>query len=235
MSANLKSAQASSLSVKLCSILKFLSVVVLLLTTALPSVAIEPVSAACDTITDAINGHEYVDLGLSVKWATCNVGANSPSDYGNYYAWGETTTKEIYTDENSKTYGKDLLDIAGNSEYDAARACWGETWRLPTKEEMEELWDKCTWTWTTQDDHNGFVVTGPSGNSIFLPAASGSFEGMSPDYIGVFGDYWCSTPYRGDALVRNFYNAYSLSFYDLSSNVAYCCRCLGQTIRPVSD
>lgn len=99
-----------------------------------------------------INGHEYVDLGLpsGLKWATCNVGANSPSEYGDYYAWGETTTKTSYTYENSKTYNKKIGDIGGNASYDAARANWGGTWRMPTKEEFDELLNKCTCTWTTQ-------------------------------------------------------------------------------------
>ena len=72
-----------------------------------------------------INGHECVDLGLSVKWATCNVGASSPTEYGNYYAWGETVTKSEYTKKNCKTYGISMGDISGNSSYDAARANWG--------------------------------------------------------------------------------------------------------------
>uniref|UniRef100_UPI0025B2398C PEGA domain-containing protein n=2 Tax=uncultured Muribaculum sp. TaxID=1918613 RepID=UPI0025B2398C len=91
---------------------------------------------AVSTTGNTINGHEYVDLGLSVKWAACNVGASSPEDYGNYYAWGETATKAEYTESNSKTYGKTMGDISGNPQYDAARANWGGTWRLPTKAEF---------------------------------------------------------------------------------------------------
>ena len=101
------------------------------------------------------NGYGYVDLGLSVKWATYNVGANSPEEYGNYYAWGETTTKTSYTEENCSTYGKSIGSIAGNSTYDVARALWGGGWRLPTKEEFEELRDRCTWNWTTYKGVNG--------------------------------------------------------------------------------
>ncbi len=80
-------------------------------------------------------GHEYVDLGLSVKWATCNVGATKPEEYGNYYAWGETATKSEYTEDNSLTYGKQMRDISGNAQYDAATANWGGTWRMPTNDE----------------------------------------------------------------------------------------------------
>ncbi len=93
------------------------------------------------------NSYEYVDLGLSVKWATCNVGADSPSDYGDYFAWGEPETKKEYID----TWGKGMGGIAGNPQYDAARANWGGTWRLPTADEMKELIDKCKWEWTTYE------------------------------------------------------------------------------------
>ena len=138
-------------------------------------------------------GHGYVDLGLSVKWATCNVGASKPEDYGNYYAWGETTTKSSYTEENSKTYGKQMNDIKGNSQYDAARANWGGTWRLPTQEELEELNNKCTWKWTTQNGVKGFKLTSKTnGNSIFFPAA-GYCQGTKIYNIGGYGYYWSST------------------------------------------
>ena len=93
------------------------------------------------------DGHEYVDLGLpsGLKWATCNVGASKPEDFGNYYAWGETSPKDEYTEDNCSTYEKQINDISGNAQYDAARANWGGKWRLPTKSEMQELRYKCTW------------------------------------------------------------------------------------------
>ena len=152
------------------------------------------------------NGHEWVDLGLSVKWATCNVGASSPSAYGNYYAWGEISTKTEYHKKNSKTYNKSMSDIAGNPNYDAARANWGGSWRMPTKAEFKELIDKCTWTWTSQGGHNGYKVTGKNGNSIFLPAAGKrgdtgrlTLNDSPPDFSSIrnanrFGEYWSSTP-----------------------------------------
>ena len=176
-----------------------------------------------------VNGHEYVDLGLSVKWATCNLGANKPEDYGNYYAWGETTTKYSYTESNSKTYGKSMGDIAGNSSYDAARANWGGKWRLPTKTEMQELIDKCTWTWTTQNGVKGYKVTGPSGASIFLPAA-GFRIGSSLYYAGSDGNYWSSTPnenYDGRAC--------DLFFYSSIHGVDYGSRDFGRSVRPISE
>ena len=176
------------------------------------------------------NGHEYVDLGLSVKWATCNVGANKPEDYGNYYAWGETSTKSTYYNNNSKTYGKRMNDIKGNSQYDAARANWGGTWRLPTKAELEELKNKCTWKWTTQNGVNGYKVTGPNGNSIFLPAA-GYRSGSSLRYDGDYGGYWSSTPYDDN----DDYGAYTLYFLNGSGLVSYYNRYYGLTVRPITE
>lgn len=153
-----------------------------------------------------INGHEYVDLGLSVKWATCNVGANKPEDYGNYYAWGETSTKSSYTSDNSKTYGKLMNDIKGNSQYDAARANWGGSWRLPTKAELEELEDKCTWEWTKHNGVKGYKVTGPNGNSIFLPAA-GYRNGSSLYGVGSKGYYGSSTPNNSNLACSLYFNS----------------------------
>ena len=184
---------------------------------------------AVRAITGVHNGHEWVDLGLSVLWATCNVGASSPSDYGNYYAWGETKTKSSYTKENSKTYNVDMPDISGEPKYDAATANWGEGWRMPTKEELDELVDKCGWQWTTQGGHNGYKVTGPNGNSIFLPAA-GWRAGTSLDRTGGNGYYWSSTPLGGSTQ-----SAYRLYFYSGNHNVDWNYRRFGRSVRPVSD
>ena len=176
------------------------------------------------------DGHEYVDLGLSVKWATCNVGANKPEDYGNYYAWGETSTKSSYTKSNSKTYGKQMNDIKGNSQYDAARANWGGTWRLPTKAELEELKNKCTWTWTAQNGVKGYKVTGPNGNSIFLPAA-GDPNGSSLHADGSYGYCWSSTPDDDDL----DYYAYYLIFCGGGKDVSCSHRFSGFTVRPITE
>ena len=185
------------------------------------------------------NGHAYVDLGLSVKWATCNIGASSPSAYGDYFAWGETTTKETYYSSNCPTYGlsysslqsQGYIDGEGNltSQYDAARANWGGSWRMPTYDELNELRTKCTWTWTTQNSVNGYKVTGPSGASIFLPAA-GSRGGSSLYDAGSCGYYWSSTPYGGLD-----YLAYYLLF-DSSYHYMNCYdRYDGQSVRPVIE
>lgn len=175
-------------------------------------------------------GHGYVDLGLSVKWATCNVGATSPEDYGDYFAWGETETKSTYTEGNSKTNGKSMGDIAGNSSYDAATANWGGDWRMPTEKEMRELIDKCTWTWTTQNGVKGYKVTSKTnGNSIFLPAA-GVRYGSSLYFAGSLGYYWSSSPNEG--FDRSAYRLYFLS--DIHGMSSYG-RGDGLSVRPVVE
>ena len=175
------------------------------------------------------NGHNWVDLGLSVKWATCNVGANKPEDYGDYYAWGETKTKSEYWVDNSVTYDKSFSDIKGDSRYDAARANWGGSWRLPTEAELNELKNKCRWKWTTQNGVNGYKVTGPNGNSIFLPAA-GYRYGSSLYYAGEYGYYWSSTPDES-----NTYGAYYLYFTSGLHYVGWSYRGYGRSVRPVTE
>ena len=184
--------------------------------------------------TTYVNGYAAVDLGLSVKWATVNIGAESPEDYGNYYAWGETEAKDSYTSSNSVTYGVDMDDIAGDAEYDAATANWGSSWRMPTYDEMEELVDNCTWTWTTENGVNGYLVTGPNTNSIFLPAA-GNRNGTSLYNAGSDGVYWSSTPIGSDDAFNLGYvvNGHSISIS--GPGVGYSFRYLGRTVRPVSE
>ena len=186
--------------------------------------------AAAHATTGTLNGHEWVDLGLSVLWATCNVGASSPSDYGNNYAWGETKTKSSYTEENSKTYNVDMPDISGKPKYDAATANWGGGWRMPTKEELKELVDNCSWQWTSKGGHRGCKVTGPNGSSIFLPAVGWRYR-TSLDYVGHVGFYLSSTPYGSN----NAQSAYGLRFYDVGHSVDWGDRSRGQSVRPVLD
>ena len=179
--------------------------------------------------TNTINGHEWVDLGLSVKWATCNVGASSPSDYGDYFAWGEISTKSSYTIDNSKTYNKHMGDIAGISQYDAASANWGGTWRMPTEKELQELSDQCTWTWTSQGGHSGYRVTSKTnGNSIFLPAA-GFRHRKSLYNVGSYGHYWSAGPYSNTNGCYLYFNS-SYVYPQNYSNRAY-----GFSVRPVSE
>ncbi len=192
-----------------------------------------------------INGHEYVDLGLSVKWATCNVGAERPSDSGDYFAWGEITPKSEYTEENSVTFNKIMRDtpvrnmlwrsvknqrdISGDSRYDAARANWGGTWRLPTVDEIDEFIEKCECKWTTQDGHNGYLVTGPNGKSIFLPAA-GWRSSFSLNDVDEYGSCWSSTPNEDGT-----HGAYCLYFNSGEFDWGWDDRDCGCTVRPVSD
>ena len=145
---------------------------------------------------------DYVDLGLpsGIKWATKNLGASKPSDYGDYYAWGETEPKANYSWETYKWVMKDNLtkynDTDGKTSLDpaddAATAKLGSSWRIPTSAEIAELLnpDNCTWTWITQDDVNGYEVKSKkNGNSIFLPAA-GARMGSELIEAGSFSGYW---------------------------------------------
>ncbi len=194
----------------------------------------EPQEEQKEETGGTINGHEYVDLGLpsGLLWATCNVGATNPEDYGNYYAWGETETKSDYYWNSSITYGKEIGDISGNATYDAAYANWGGTWRMPTDNEIYELISKCTWTWTTQGGHNGYKVIGPNGNSIFLPAAGGRYDGSSLDSAGSRGVYWSSTPNESDTAFACglLYNSGSYGGYGRYDNFS---RGSGRSVRPV--
>ena len=181
-------------------------------------------------VSGKISGHYYVDLGLSVKWADRNIGALSSSAYGEYFAWGETETKDEYTTETSITYGVEMDDIAGDAEYDAATANWGSKWRMPTEDEFEELLENCSWVWTSRNGFNGYLVTGPNTNSIFLPAA-GYRYGDSLDSAGSSGNYWSSTPCGSAHYVNylNFGSGYHAVIYDTHG------RSDGCSVRPVSE
>ncbi len=188
-----------------------------------------------------LNGHEWVDLGLSVKWATCNVGASSPGDDGDYYAWGETSTKSRYDwdscfdclDSTGDSWGTYKIGgqtrITPTSGHDTARENWGSTWRMPTDAENEELRNKCKWTWTSKNGHNGYTVTGPNGNSIFLPAA-GCRDRTDSYSVGMFGYYWSSTlssSYSNSARYLDFYSRHH------RTNDSY--RMHGNSVRPVTE
>jgi len=175
-----------------------------------------PTGLTCD-----FKGHEYVDLGLSVKWAAMNIGAEKISDPGCYYAWGETDHKNDYTWSEYK-YGPSAEEITKycftdgslrlGTEDDAATVNWGGAWRMPTSFEWEELCDSrnCTWEWTIVDDTPGCRITskreGYTDKSIFLPAA-GYFRGRSIEGAGKSAYYWSSTrnvPFTDRALCLYF-------------------------------
>ena len=183
------------------------------------------------------NGHAWVDLGLpsGKKWATCNVGATSPEEYGDYFAWGETTTKSDYSScltyglSESELQSQGYIDSEGNLTYDAATANWGGDWRMPTYDELNELRNRCTWTWTTQNGVNGYKVIGPSGASIFLPAA-GCRHGSSLSSAGSDGCYWSSTPHEYSDI-----SAYSLCLDSYNPIMSYYIRYYGLSVRPVLE
>ena len=212
------------------------------------------VFAACDKSDEPKNGSnnndsnnddpkndtkEAVDLGLpsGLKWATCNVGATSPEEYGDYYAWGETTTKETYSWDTYKhgdgetfskyntTDGKTTLEASD----DAATTNWGSAWRMPTDGEWTELRENCEWIWTDSYQTTGvagYWVTGKNGNTIFLPAAgyrySGSLSGAG------YGIYWSSSLLTDDP-----YYAWFAYFNSGIVYRNYGDRYYGRSVRPV--
>mgnify|MGYP001062291012 CR=1 FL=1 len=192
-----------------------------------------PLSAIDHAATPQPAVGEAVDLGLSVKWASHNVGAASPEQYGGYYAWGETEEKTVYSEDSYAYYksGTGYVPIGDNisgTPYDVARVKWGGVWRMPTLDEIKELINKCTWKWTTYKGVNGQLVTGPNGNSIFLPVAGVRWD----EYLyneGSYGGYWSGTLGSGSE-----YDAYYLFFY---SGYGYCgnSRECSHTVRPVTE
>ena len=200
--------------------------------------------------TGETNGHIWVDLGLpsGTKWATCNVGASTPTGYGDYFAWGETSTKENYGWSsyrycNGDDYNALLSKYCNNAEYgnngftdnlttleasdDAATANWGSGWRMPTNIEMNELNTNCTVTWTTQNGVNGCLFTGPNGNSIFLPAA-GDRHRSDLYNAGSYGNYWSSSLYSSYT-----YHAWYLYFGSGNCNMYDYGRYNGLSVRAV--
>ena len=178
--------------------------------------------------SDPYNGHEYVDLGLpsGLKWATCNVGANKPKDYGEYFAWGETKPKNSYTEGNSVTYKQEIEAFSGNQQYDAATANWGGSWRMPTKEEIEELRDNCTYRWTGDGAE---FTSKKNGSKLFFPAAGGR-DGTGLGDQGFCGFYWSALPSGGTK------SAWCLAFLSKGSFVRDGSRRgFGFPVRPVAE
>lgn len=189
-----------------------------------------------------VDNDKWVDLGLSVLWASRNLGAQSPNNYGDYYAWGEVTTSQRYnwysyefsiyvTDEKPAYWTGAYIgdDISGTS-YDAASKNWGGGARMPTLDEIKELIEKCTAETGSLNGTPGKYFTGPNGNTIFLPFAGG--YGDKQENYGKFGGYWSSTLYPGNANAW----AYSLSIspnYDPSWGTSM--RYYGHSIRPVKS
>ena len=179
---------------------------------------------------------QAVDLGLpsGTKWASCNVGATKPEEYGGYYAWGETETKTTYDwstykhcDGSSSTCHDLGSDIAG-TKYDVAHVKWGGSWMMPSEEQQDELINNCTYEWTTVNGVEGGKFTGTNGGSIFFPSA-GDRSDSGFYNVGSNGYYWSSTqdPSGAD-------DAYGLNFYSGGSYSGSYGRYNGFTVRPVS-
>ena len=190
---------------------------------------------------------KYVDLGLPsrLKWATCNLGATKPEAFGDYYAWGETTTKSKYSWSNynwceedghhitkyctNATYGnKGFVDGKSTLEAadDVATVKLGSSWRMPTADEIKELIDKCNWEWTQLNGVKGYRVTGPNSKSIFLPAAGFRRESTLMD-AGSRGLYWSSSLCSACRDAKDL--AFGSDHHELKDGVRNC----GFSVRPV--
>ena len=215
------------------------------------NIVIMPELAVTGTGGGGGDEHAYVDLGLpsGLLWATCNVGANAPEEYGDYFAWGETQPKSTYKWSNYQYYydGIWVTKYCNNSDYgyngftdnlttllpedDAAAANWGGNWRMPTKEEFQELYNNTTHTWTTQNGVNGRLFTAANGNSLFLPAAGFRYDSSLYE-AGSHGNYWSSL-----LLLRTEDPYYAWFFYFDSDGtyVNYDARRIGHSVRAVRE
>ena len=193
--------------------------------------------------------HEWVDLGLpsGTLWATCNVGATAPEEYGDYFAWGETAPKDYYDWSTYKwcngsyntltkyctysSYGyngfvDNMTEL--DPEDDVAYVNWGASWRMPSLEQIQELCNSCSWQWTQRNGVSGQLVTGPNGNTMFLPAAGGRWYD-SLYYAGSDGYYWSRTLYSGSPDYAVYLDFSSGGWYDWGSGRRYS----GPTVRAV--
>lgn len=174
-------------------------------------------------------GRRMVDLGLPshTLWANINLGASSSDDSGDYYAWGETATKSVFS-SNNYTCQTSVTDIAG-SNIDAAHVNWGGLWRMPTRDDVSELLS-CTWTEVTKYGRPMYKVVGPSGDSIFI-AKRGSMSGSSVANDGMRASFWTSNLNVSDGYAKD--NAYGTSFYGSNRAVDAVARYMGYTVRPI--
>ena len=192
--------------------------------------------------------NEYVDLGLpsGLKWAKCNVGAATETDYGDYFMWGSTTpnTADECTwakapfNNGDPYYNADAFKLMKDTvcpngilakEYDAATQIMGGSWRMPTKDELKELLDNTTNEWTQVDGVNGRKFTGSNGNSIFIPA-SGYCNDGSVYNVGYGGYVWSSS-----LRTSNPYDAWYLYFYSSNCSMSNSNRCNGRSVRGVRN
>ena len=192
---------------------------------------------------NSINGHYWVDLGLSVRWSTRNIGASSYDKPGDYYAWGETSVKETYTQENCKTNSV-TFDIQGNPNYDPAAAKWGNGWRMPTIDEIVELVLNCDWTWICTEKYLGALgVSKKNGESIFLPVAGYMINSKTVDNV-LAGCYWSANHdfkyFDNQAKGLTFISTAIATYHgpkdkEVAFNDPEFQKCCGLLIRPVID
>lgn len=183
------------------------------------------------TLWAYMGGHMYVDLGLpsGTLWSVCNMGADKPEEFGSYYAWGETSTKSSYN-WNTYSIGTELDSLPVlDDAHDAAAANWGYGWRMPSREDFDEIVTYCTKAWTTRNNVYGYLITGPNGNSMFLPASGGRGDGNIYE-SGSCGFYWLNSVYTSDTQFAWGFLLDSDSFSETSYYRMY-----GQTIRPVCN
>ena len=189
-----------------------------------------------------VNDHEYVDLGLPSgrKWATHNVGASQPEEYGDYYAWGEDITYYYYTTSGDLVwrndwpngYEEDTYEANVGEIFDTATLVFGEPWRTPTKADWEELMNtqNCTWEWKTINNVHGFAVTSKvNDRGIFLPVG-GYYSYKTLDGVGTIGSYWSSTKVE-----QSTTRAWSVDMFSFGPELINAGRYLGQSVRPVTD
>jgi hypothetical protein len=200
--------------------------------------------------------HEKVQLWENGPyWATTNIGAENPEDYGYYFWWGDTVgykrenekwvasdgsnSNFSFSSSSKRTYNKNVATLQSEGwitpdgvlapEHDAAHVHWGGDWRMPTTQELDDLISKCDWTWTTMNGVNGYVVRGRgeyASNSIFLPCAGDGYETLLSD-AGSYGLYWSSVPHSG------YYNSCYLYFDSRSHDTGYYPRYYGRSVRPL--
>lgn len=176
-----------------------------------------------ETQSFSANPGQAVDLGLSVLWSNMNVGASKPAEYGKLFGYGDPTGDKWSEDEAD--YPKD--NIVG-TKYDVATVNWGESWRMPTAQELKELSEKCRWRETTVDGVRGCTVTGPNGNSIFFPFA-GSRKGVSTYRAGEMGECWAGT-------LSKFGSPVNMMFFGFGATLNWgACGAWGASVRPVKD
>ena len=173
--------------------------------------------------TGKVNGYDAIDLGLSVRWATCNIGASSPEDFGSFYAYGDPTGKKFTHNIHDYPGGKNIV----NTELDIAKKHWGIEWRLPTTEEMKELKEKCTWKYSELNGVKGYYAIGPNGCSIFLPIAGCTPNGEERYSVDV-GYYMC-----GDN--SNEYYSFPLNLYSHAPSIGPNYLYFGISVRAVTN